>query len=216
MNSRLPIRGLPAILFLGFLIAPRLAIGQYNPSNATAAYRTFDLYTDRSAALGTSDHLNLSAYPGTLNNAALMVLRTTGSVTDSVALLNSQPYNATGMEVNGTFPNSYAEFTVSPPRLATSLALSINGYLIFAGFFQFDDFLKPLATLTVTYEDNSTWSTTFNVGQHVRGFLQSNVSCGSTVIFPATTAPYDSLVVPLYASGGHYWICRKCGCRVST
>ena len=183
---------------------PRRADAQYHASNDAAAFRTFSLYTDRTASAGTTDHVNLSVYPASLNNAAYMVLHTVGSVTDTVALLNSQPYDATGMEVNGSTPSSYAEFAVVPPRLATSLAVSINAYLVFAGFNQFDDFLKPLSALTVTYEDNSTWTTMLNVDQHVRGYFQNNIMCGSDVIFPATGLPYDALVVQLYASGGYF------------
>jgi hypothetical protein len=192
------------ILAVAIVFHASSATAQLRPSNDLSAFRTFDLYTDRTAAVGTTDHVNLSAYPASLSNPTYMVLHTVASVTDTVALLNLQPYNATGLEVNGTAPNSYAEFAVVPPRLATSLSVSANAYLVFAGFNQFDDFLKPLTTVTVIYEDNSTWSATLNVDEHIRGWVQSNVTCGSDVIFPATGLPYDSLVVPLYASGGNF------------
>ncbi|MCC6348767.1 MAG: T9SS type A sorting domain-containing protein [Candidatus Eisenbacteria bacterium] len=202
MTTRVQAKSVVLVVLLAIASDARLAVGQAQPSNDAAAFKTFSLYADRSGAAGTTDHVNL--YPVSLSDTAYLVLHTVGSVTDTVALLNLQPNDATGMEVNGATPASYAEFAVIPPRLTTSVAVSVNAYLVFAGFDQFYDFLKPLTTVTVTYEDNSTWAATLNVEQHVRNFVQSNVNCGSTVIFPATSLPYDPLVVQLYASGGYY------------
>ena len=204
MMTRVPVQTVALIVLLAIASDSHLAAAEARPSNDASAFQKFSLYADRSASAGTTDHVNLSVYPAALNDTAYMVLHTVGSVTDTVALLNNQPYDATGMEVNAATPASYAEFAVVPPRLATSVAVSVNAYFVFAGFDQFDDFLKPLVTVTVTYEDNSTWPATLNVDQHVRGWVQSNVTCGTTTIFPATGLPYDALVVPLFASGGHY------------
>lgn len=202
MTSRVSVQSVAVVVLLAIASDARNAVGQSQPSNGASAFKTFSLYADRNAAAGTTDHVNI--YPVSLGNAALMVLHTVGSVTDSVALLNSQPNDATGMQVDLATPASYAEFAIVPPRLATSIAVSANGYNLFAGFDQFDDFLKPLVAVTVTYEDNSTWSATLNVDQHVRNYIQSNTNCGTTTIFPATGLPYDSLVVALYASGGYF------------
>lgn len=192
------------LVLLATATGAQLAKAQSHPSNDVAAFQKFSLYADRSASAGTTDHVNLSMYPSALSDTAYLVLHTVGSVTDTVALLNNQPYDATGLGINGSTPASYAEFAVVPPRIATSIGISVNAYLVFAGFNQFDDFLKPLVSVTVTYEDNSTWASTLNIDQHVRNFVQSNTNCGSTVIFPATGLPYDPFVVPLHSSGGYY------------
>src|SRR5437867_973516 len=143
MMTRVPVQSIALIALLAMASDADLAAAEAQPSNDASAFKKFSLYTDRSASAGTADHVNLSAYPPSLQDTAYIVLHTVGSVTDTVALLNSQPYDATGMEVNAATPASYAEFAVNPPRLATSVAVSVNGYNLFAGFDQFDDFLKP-------------------------------------------------------------------------
>ncbi|TFG88733.1 MAG: hypothetical protein E4H17_01885, partial [Gemmatimonadales bacterium] len=167
-----------AVLVLVFAAFHPLPVVARTPTNNAAAFRTFDLYSDRAGAVGTLDHLNFSSsYPSYLISPAYMVIHTVGGVPDTVALLHLQPNDATGMEVNGSTPTSYAEYAVVPPILATSISVSVNADVVFAGLGQYYDFLKPLATITVTYEDASTWMDTLRVGQHIRTWLSGSITC---------------------------------------
>jgi hypothetical protein len=112
-----------AALVLAFAVVQPLPAAARTPTNDAAAFRTFDLYSDRAAAVATVDHLNFSSYyPSYLISPAYMVIHTVGGVPDTVALLHLQPNDATGMEVNGSTPTSYAEYAVAPPILATPSA----------------------------------------------------------------------------------------------
>jgi hypothetical protein len=192
-----------AVLVLAFAALHALPTAARTPTNDAAAFRTFDLYSDRAAAVATVDHLNFSSYyPSYLISPAYMVIHTVAGVPDTIALLHLQPNDATGMEANGNTPMSYAEYAVVPPLLATSISVSVNADVVFAGFGQYYDFLKPLATITVTYEDASTWMDTLLVGQHIRTWLSGSITCLSDLWYTYNTPPFDQYAVPLYASGG--------------
>jgi hypothetical protein len=192
-----------AVLVLVFAAFHPLPVVARTPTNDAAAFRTFDLYSDRAGAVGTLDHLNFSSsYPSYLISPAYMVIHTVGGVPDTVALLHLQTNDVTGMEVNGGTPTSYAEYAVVPPILGTSISVSVNADVVFAGLGQYYDFLKPMATITATYEDASTWMDTLSVGQHIRTWLSGSITCLGDLWYTLNGLPFDQYAVPLYASGG--------------
>ena len=52
---------------------------------------------------------------------------------------NSEPYDGIYFEVNGSAPQSYVEYAVTPPRYATSLGFLANGVNIYNSTGAFND-----------------------------------------------------------------------------
>jgi hypothetical protein len=83
------------------------AAAAHGPTNASAAFKTIGLYTDRGSATNTSDHLNFFGYPSTLASPPpLVVTRPTPGSADTMAIFNSFAKDATYFEVNGSQPQS--------------------------------------------------------------------------------------------------------------
>ncbi|MBI5708842.1 MAG: hypothetical protein HZC42_00815 [Candidatus Eisenbacteria bacterium] len=174
------------------------------PTNDAAAFRTFDLYADRTAAVNVVDHVNVSGYPSYLVSNSLLVTRTPGS-SDTVALFNSEPHDGVYFEVNGSHPQSYVEYAVTPPQFATSLGFLAMGVIVFNGTGAFNDFGKPLLRATVTYADGDTAIRTLHVGNHVREYLDSDFSCNFVNIPLYTTRPSDPLSGYIYEDGTYFY-----------
>ncbi len=196
----------PAVLALVLVVLSAAPASARTPTNDAAAFKTFDLYVDRTASGGTSDHVNFGGYPTSLASPPLlMVMRPTSGSADTMALFNSFAKNAIAFEVNGSQPQSFSTYAVSPPQYATSLGTLIEGVLIFNGTGQWSDLGKPLDRVTVTYVDGDTAIVTLHVGYHIRDYFDSGFSCNFVNIPLYTTRPSDPLSAYLYETGGIYF-----------
>ena len=173
-------------------ICPSSPAAARTPTNDAAAFRTFDLYANRTAAVNVIDHTNISGYPAYLSNLALLVTRTPGS-TDSVAIFRSTPYDGMFFLVDNFQPQSYATYAVSPPQFATSLGTLAMGVSIYNSSGAFADFGKALMRATVTCVDGDTSVITLHVGYHMRDYFNSGpLSCnGNRPLYLAR--PTDAL-----------------------
>jgi flagellar hook capping protein FlgD len=176
------------------------------PTDDAAGYKTFDLYSDRTAAVNVTDHQTFTQYPSSLNSNNLLVTRTPVA-TDTVGLFNSEPYDYISLEANGTHPQSYVDYTVSPPRYATSIGSLAMGYLIFNGTGAFNDGGKALLRATVTYANGDTNIRMLHVGYHLREYFNSGYSCNFVNIPMYVARPSDPLSGYVYEdnTNGYYY-----------
>lgn len=144
------------------------------PTNDASAYRRFDLYADRTAAVNVVDHQNVSVYPAFLDSDALLIVRSAG---DTVGLFDSEPYDGINLKAEDATPVSYVEYSVTPRQYASSIGLLVMAYNVFNGPGEFDDLGKRLLTVLVTYEDGDTTLRAVRVGYHVRDWASGIVYC---------------------------------------
>jgi hypothetical protein len=194
----------PVVLMLTVAALHALPVAARTPTNDTAAFRTFDLFSDRTTAVNVSDHVNISAYPSYLSSNPLLVTRTPGS-SDTVALFKSTPYDGIYFEANGSHPQSYVEYAVTPPQFATSLGFLAMGVIVCNGTGAFNDFGKPLLRATVTYADGDTSIRTLHVGAHVREYFDSGLSCNFVPIPLYTIRPSDPFSGYIYEGGTYFY-----------
>lgn len=191
----------PMFLVLTFAALHALPAAARTPTNNAAAFRTINLYTDRTVAVGVQDHINISQYPSTLNSDALLVTRTPGSA-DSVALFNSEPYDGINFEVNATPTQSYVEYAITPPQYVTSLGFLATGINIYNGTGVFNDFGKPLLRAIVTYADGDTSLRLLHVGNHARDYWDTGpLTCSGGTHPLYTTRPTDPLCGYIFEDG---------------
>src|SRR5262245_9301942 len=195
---------LPAVLLtLGLSITEQQCRAAM-PTNASAAFRRFDLYADRIAAVGVGDHNNISSYPAFLNSDFLLVTRSPG---DTVALFQSEPYDAILMGVGTGVPDSYVEYAVSPPQYATSLGLLSMAILVFNGTGAFADYGKPLISVRVTFTDGDTTAVLMYVGNQIRQWTTTQIFCTGQNPMGYVVPPDDPLAGVVYSDNvnGRYY-----------
>ena len=88
-----------------------------------------------------------------------------------MALFKSTPYDGIYFEANGSHPQSYVEYAVTPPQFATSLGFLAMGVIVCNGTGAFNDFGSSPLRATVTYADGDTSIHTLHVGTHVREYF---------------------------------------------
>lgn len=174
------------------------------PSTNGAAFRRFHLYGDRIAAVGTVDHVGVSAYPSSLNSNSLLVTRAPG---DSVALFDSEPYDAIRLEANDTVVDSYVDYAVTPPQYATSLGLLTMALNVFNGSGGFADYGKTLFQVRTTFVDGDTSSSFLRVGQQIRDWSSGQIFCTGQNPFFYIVPPDDPLAAVVDADdiNGRYY-----------
>jgi len=202
------IQGSVALVLLTLALVGLLAlpVAARKPTNDAAAFRTFDLYGQRTASGNTIDHLNFAGYPASLASPPpLLVMRPTPGSADSVALFNSFAKDAIYLEVQVGPTQSFSTYAVAPTQFATSLGTLMMGVNIYAGSGGFADFGKQLATATVTYADGDTSIARLVVGTYVRDFFDSGaLTCGPASHPLYVTRPSDSRSAFIYETGGNY------------
>jgi hypothetical protein len=196
----------PVFFVLSFTMLLAFPAASRTPTNDAAAFKTFDLYADRTSSGNTSDHFAPAGYPSWLGSPPLlMVMRPTPGSPDTMALFNSFAKNSIYFEVNANQPESFSTYAVSPPQYATSLGSLFEGVLVCNGTAQWADFGKPLNRATVTYVDGDTAVVTLHVGYHIREYLDSGFSCNFVNIPLYTTRPSDPLSAYLYEQSSYYF-----------
>ena len=197
----------PLCLALAITALHALPAASVTPTNDAAAFRTFNLYTDRTASGNTSDHLNFAGYPSSLASPpSLLVMRPTPGSPDTMALFNSFAKDATYFEVNAVQTQSFSTYTVSPPQFATSLGSLLMGVNVYNGTGAFADFGKQLATATITYVDGDTTIARLNVGTFLRDYFDSGpLTCGPSSYPIYSTRPTDPGSAYIYEVGGDYF-----------
>lgn len=172
------------------------------PTNAGSAFRTLDLYADRSAAGVVFDHFP-GPYPAFLTTDALLVTRVAAG--DTMALLKSRPSDA--IEFNAgvqTFP-SFVEFSLNPPVYGTSIGLLQMGKGMLHGTGALNDENLPTVAVTARYINGDSARTELRVGRQLRNSKGGTLLCYSTPVPYYTQLPDDSLTAEVYASGGMYY-----------
>ena len=196
----------PVFFVLSFTMLLAFPAASRTPTNDAAAFKTFDLYADRTSSGNTSDHFAPAGYPSWLGSPPLlMVMRPTPGSPDTMALFNSFAKNSIYFEVNANQPESFSTYAVSPPQYATSLGSLFEGVLVCNGTAQWADFGKPLNRATVTYVDGDTAVVTLHVCYHIREYLDSGFSCNFVNIPLYTTRPSDPLSAYLYEQSSYYF-----------
>ncbi|HEY2954483.1 MAG TPA: hypothetical protein VGK89_04470 [Candidatus Eisenbacteria bacterium] len=166
------------------------------PTNDAAAFRKFDLYADRITRWNVTDHwayVNRDIYPSSLDSDALLVTR---SVTDTMALFRSKPYDGIDFNCGCLGYPSYVGYAVTPPQYATSIGMLSMAKGVFNGTGDFNDYNVPTLRLTWTFADGDSASQTVRVGKHVRNWISGSQDCGSPQ--PYYVVPPDSLATVLY------------------
>lgn len=172
----------------------------YRPTNDSAAFRVFDIYADRTAAVGSYDHFTGSVYPSYLHNDNLLVTR---SPTDTVALFNSDANDGTILYVFPGHPESWVEYTLSQPRRMTSVGLLTMGRDLYNGSGDFADLGKPWASVLATFADGDTAGVRLRAGTHLRNW-GTGTACGGQPLF--TGVPTDTLTAVIYSGAeGRYY-----------
>lgn len=198
---------MPLFLALAITALPALPAAARTPTNNAAAFRTFDLYAERTASANTLDHLNFAGYPASIASPPLLlVMRPTPGSSDSVALFNSAAKDAIYFEVNASQTQSFSTYTISPPQFATSLGTLLMGVNIYSGTGAFNDVGKQLATAIVTFVDGDTTIARLYVGANVRDYFDSGpLTCGPSSHPIYATRPTDPRSAYIYETSGNYY-----------
>jgi hypothetical protein len=181
---------LPALALATLVASPAAA---RKPTNDAAAFKTFDLYADRTA-VGDSvhDYVNLSSYPSWLNTPSLLAYQGT----DTVGYFNSQPYAAIDINsrrgpLGGAGPQvqSYVEYTLNPPAYLSSVGLLVMTYNA-TRYNATQDSTVPVFDVRVTTPAGDSVRV-LRIGDNVR-----NLKCGINTCYPFYCAAYP-------------WMCAK-------
>ncbi len=175
------------------------------PTTAAEPFEKIHIYNDRTKAVTVpstiTDHVNISNYDASLNSTNYKVL------VDSMptALFHSFAYDATNLRIQNSGDSAKVEYTLSPPRYATHVGLLLMAFNVFNGTGGFADLGKTAATVTVTFEDNSTYIETFTVGNRLRSHRtgQNCLTPGPQPLY--TGNPTNALWSNVWSGGGFFY-----------
>ncbi|MBU1698628.1 MAG: T9SS type A sorting domain-containing protein [Candidatus Eisenbacteria bacterium] len=177
--------------------SPEAPFGEYlMPSNDTAPFAQIDIYSDQLFAAGCVDSfLPGSFYPSMLDDEELLVLR---DYVDTVGVFNSYANDGIQIRYDASCPDTYLEYEVNPPRRATGLFMLATGSLPFP-----ENIGQALATVRVTYDDDTTTEDSLRVGGHLREWHKTHPyappDCDVFVLDP----PTDDLAGEVWGGFGY-------------